>query len=238
MIYVANRAIRHGVVGFQHQIDQNVSNGDGIGINGCQIHGEAFRLWTLALLIGISGILMLLGMNSTADKPCVLCKAEHRLRKKDENRAEAQRKKLIFAGDFHEASSYLRVSSLSTPAPTLHRAIRAIEAALCRRKKSFFSLKENILLYNLTSPRFAHAAIIGWWPVISRRGPTMPEGGACAVKPAAGVDGAQTLVLCWSEGRTLKDRAVRESAGTFLSHFENLRTSRRFGPRSIRPSDV
>ena len=49
MVDLANRAIGHGVVGFQHQIDQNVSNGDGIGTNGCQIHGEAFRLWTLAL---------------------------------------------------------------------------------------------------------------------------------------------------------------------------------------------
>jgi hypothetical protein len=83
------------------------------------MHGAALRLWTLALLTGISGILMLLGMDSTADKPCVLCKAEHRLRKKDENCAKAQRKKLIFAGDFHEAFPYLSVPGLSTPASAL-----------------------------------------------------------------------------------------------------------------------
>ena len=59
---------------------------------------------------------MLLGMNSTADKPCVLCKAKHRLRKKDENCAKAQCKKLIFAGDFHEAFPYLNAPALSTPA--------------------------------------------------------------------------------------------------------------------------
>jgi hypothetical protein len=168
IIDLANRAIGHGVVGFQHQIDQNISNGDGIGINGCQIHGEAVRLWTLTLLTGISGILMLLGMDSTADKPCVLCKAEHRLRKKDENRAEAQRKKLIFAGDFHEASSYLRVSSLSTPDPALRRAMRAIEAALCRRKKSFFSLKENIIttmdeMLGVTEQRMETKPKPPWW---------------------------------------------------------------------------
>ena len=64
------------------------------------MHGAALRLRTLALLTGISG--MLLGMDSTANKPCMRCKAEHRLRKKDENCAKAQRKKLIFAGDFHE----------------------------------------------------------------------------------------------------------------------------------------
>ena len=43
-------------------------------------------------------------MDSTPDKPSVLRKAEHRLRKKNENCAKAQRKKLIFAGDFHELS--------------------------------------------------------------------------------------------------------------------------------------
>jgi transposase len=43
------------------------------------------------------------------------------------------------------------------------------------------------------------------------------------VKPAAGADGAQTLALCWSEGRTLKDRAIRERAqARFLADIEKL----------------
>ena len=43
------------------------------------------------------------------------------------------------------------------------------------------------------------------------------------VKPTAGADGAQTLALCWSEGRTLKDRAIRERAqARFLADIENL----------------
>jgi hypothetical protein len=43
------------------------------------------------------------------------------------------------------------------------------------------------------------------------------------VKPAAGADGAQTLALCWSEGRTLKDRAIRERAQAgFLADIEKL----------------
>lgn len=105
-IDLVDRAIRDGVIVFQHQIGENVSNGDTNGISsyhsGVRMHGAALRLRTLTLLTGISGILMLLGMDSTADKPCVLRKAEHRLRKKDENCAKAQHKKLIFAGNFHE----------------------------------------------------------------------------------------------------------------------------------------
>ena len=43
------------------------------------------------------------------------------------------------------------------------------------------------------------------------------------VKPAVGADGAQTLALCWSEGRTLKERAIRERAqARFLADIENL----------------
>ena len=124
-----DRAIWHGVIGFQHQIGQNVSNGDTNGISGyhrgVRMHGAALRLRTLTLLTGISGILMLLGMDSTADKPCVLRKAEHRLRKKDENCAKAQRKKLIFAGNFHETFPYLRVPALSTPASALRIIARS-----------------------------------------------------------------------------------------------------------------
>jgi hypothetical protein len=69
---------------------------------------------------------MLLGMDSTADKPCVLRKAEHRLRKKDENCAKAQPKKLIFAGNLHEPSPYLRVPGLSTPASALRITVSAV----------------------------------------------------------------------------------------------------------------
>jgi hypothetical protein len=89
IIDLANRAIRHAAIGAQHQLGQNTSNGNGNGINGyhrgMRMHGAALRLWILALLIGISAILMLLGMDSTADKPRVLRKAEHRLHKKDED---------------------------------------------------------------------------------------------------------------------------------------------------------
>jgi hypothetical protein len=120
MIDLPNRALRHGVIGLQHQIGRNVSNGNSNGINGChrtvRMHGAALRLLTLALPTGISVILMLLGMNSTAEKPCVLRKAEHRLRKKDKNRAKAQRKKLTFAGDCHGCFPYLMAAALSTTA--------------------------------------------------------------------------------------------------------------------------
>ena len=105
MIDLANRTIRHGVVGFQYQIAQNVFNRDTNGINSYQrsvrMEGAALRLRTRTLLIGISGILRLLGMNSTGNKFCLLCKAAHRLGKKDENCAKAQRKKWTFAGDCH-----------------------------------------------------------------------------------------------------------------------------------------
>jgi hypothetical protein len=92
-------------------------------------------LWILALLTGISAILMLLGMDSTTDKPCVLRKAEHRLRKKDKHCAKAQRKKLISAGDFHEPSpiSGFRACQLS---------FIPSERRLNRQEKSLFSLKK------------------------------------------------------------------------------------------------
>jgi hypothetical protein len=57
----------------------------------------------------------------------------------------------------------------------------------------------------------------------------LPERGACAVKPTAGVDGAQTLALCWSEGRTLKTGQSERAQTRFLTDIENLRTSYRFG---------
>jgi len=138
-IDLVDRAIRHGVIGFQHQIGQNVSNGDTNGIRsyhrGVRMHGAALRLRTLTLLTGISGILMLLGMDSTADKPCVLRKAEHRLRKKDENCAKAQRKKLIFAGNFHESFPYLSVPALSTPASALRITVSALSFTAIRTVK-------------------------------------------------------------------------------------------------------
>ena len=120
MIDLANRTIRHGVVGFQYQIAQNVFNRDTNGINSYQrsvrMEGAALRLRTRTLLIGISGILRLLGMNSTGNKSCLLCKAAHRLGKKDENCAKAQRKKWTFAGDCHGCFPYLMAAALSTTA--------------------------------------------------------------------------------------------------------------------------
>ena len=120
MIDLANRTIRHGVVGFQYQIAQDVFNRDTNGINSYQrsvrMEGAALRLRNRTLLIGISAILRLLGMNSTGNKFCLLCKAAHRLGKKDENCAKAQRKKRTFAGDCHGCFPYLMAAALSTNA--------------------------------------------------------------------------------------------------------------------------
>jgi len=146
MIDLANRAIRHDVIGFQRQTGQTVSNGDTNGINSyhCRVkmHGAALRMRTLALLTGISRILMLLGMNSTADKPCVLCKAEHRLRKKDENCAKAQRKKLIFAGDFHEPSPLSQGSRLvnSCLGTTDHSFCAGIHCSLNSQRQNLIEM--------------------------------------------------------------------------------------------------
>jgi hypothetical protein len=54
----------------------------------------------------------------------------------------------------------------------------------------------------------------GWQEIVREASPRNPgqKKVLVLVKPAAGADGAQTLALCWSEGRTLKDRAIRERA--------------------------
>jgi transposase len=65
----------------------------------------------------------------------------------------------------------------------------------------------------------------GWQEIVREASPRNPgqKKVRVLVKPAAGADGAQTLALCWSEGRTLKDRAIRERAqARFLADIENL----------------
>jgi len=37
-----------------------------------------------------------------------------------------------------------------------------------------------------------------------------PFSGLTLVKPAESPDGSQSIALCWSEGRTQKDRAIRQ----------------------------
>jgi hypothetical protein len=122
MIDLPNRAIRHGAIGVQHQNNQNISNGNRNRISGYyrgkRMHEAALRLRILALLTEISGILMmLLRMDSAADKLCVLRKAERPLRKKDKDNAKAQRKKSIFAGHEQSPISGLRACQL-LPGPS------------------------------------------------------------------------------------------------------------------------
>jgi len=65
----------------------------------------------------------------------------------------------------------------------------------------------------------------GWQEILREASPRNPgqRKAVVLVKPAAGADGAQTLALCWSEGRTLKDRAIRERAQAgFLADIEKL----------------
>lgn len=65
----------------------------------------------------------------------------------------------------------------------------------------------------------------GWREIVREPSPRNPGQKKVRVllKSAAGGDGAQTLALCWSEGRTLKDRAIREKQEKrFLEDLEKL----------------
>jgi len=65
----------------------------------------------------------------------------------------------------------------------------------------------------------------GWQEIVREASPRNPgqKKLRVLVKAAAGLQGAQTLALCWSEGRTLKDRAIREKQeARFLSDLEKL----------------
>jgi hypothetical protein len=101
---LANRAIRCGIIGLHAQIGKEVSNGKPCGIDNDQsalgMRVAAMRGGSLALLIGTTGILVLL-LSRALNKPRMFGEAEHRLRKKDENRAKAQGKQSIFAGFRH-----------------------------------------------------------------------------------------------------------------------------------------
>ena len=56
------------------------------------------------------------------------------------------------------------------------------------------------------------------------------------VKPAQSPDGSQSVALCWSQGRTEKDRAIRQKQEIrFLADMEKLRDSVGIRPPKLTP---
>lgn len=101
-----NRSVRRGWIGVQRYLTEEACSGNGNRISSyrCTVtmHVTAVRI---TLLFGTASALMLFNLIGTLDKPCVLRKTEYRLRKEDQNRAEAQGKKPIIAGCCHASPS-------------------------------------------------------------------------------------------------------------------------------------
>jgi hypothetical protein len=100
VVDLADRTFRRGGFGLQRNLPEEIGRENGNDLSSyCTM--RVLAAMRITLLFGTRGTLMLFHLPRTPNKPCMLAKAEERLRNEDQDRAKARYQKSTCRKRYH-----------------------------------------------------------------------------------------------------------------------------------------
>jgi hypothetical protein len=125
MVDIANRTIRRRRLSVQRYLSEEVSHGNATRTSYHGPVGMRLTAVRMTLQICTARALLMLNISPAPKKACIVSKAQHQLRRENENRSYAQRKKSILSSDSHESC----LSEGAKLVKRLHRHCRGARAS-------------------------------------------------------------------------------------------------------------